>query len=115
MRKDPAPLLILPGFDVHQNFDNVLMNGERHGQGNGAESAIHGGVQGRGFATGRIDWHQPGSEATWYSRIEPRELGSLEAQWEVINGSTSESDQGFGGGTGSGEQPAAAGASQCQA
>src|SRR6266550_7925963 len=26
--------LTLPGFDVHQEFDNVLMNGERHDQGN---------------------------------------------------------------------------------
>ena len=37
--------LTLPGFDVHQNFDNVLMNGERNGEGNGTESAIHGRVQ----------------------------------------------------------------------
>ena len=28
----------LPGFDVHQDFDNVLMNGERDGQRNGTES-----------------------------------------------------------------------------
>jgi hypothetical protein len=35
----------LPGFDVHQDFDNVLMNGERDGQRNGIESAIHGRVQ----------------------------------------------------------------------
>jgi len=30
--------LTLPGFDVHQDFDNVLMNGERDGQRNGTES-----------------------------------------------------------------------------
>jgi len=29
--------LTLPGFDVHQEFDNVLMNGERDGQRNGTE------------------------------------------------------------------------------
>jgi hypothetical protein len=34
--------MILPGFDVHQNFDSVLMSGGRHGKGNGTESAIHG-------------------------------------------------------------------------
>ena len=34
--------LTLPGFDVHQNFDSVLMNGGRNGEGNGTESAIHG-------------------------------------------------------------------------
>ena len=34
--------VILPGFDVHQNFDSVLMNGGRNGKGNGTDSAIHG-------------------------------------------------------------------------
>ena len=29
--------MTLPGFDVHQEFDNVLMNGERDGQRNGTE------------------------------------------------------------------------------
>ena len=33
--------LTLPAFNVHQNFDNVLMNGERDGQGNGTESEIY--------------------------------------------------------------------------
>jgi hypothetical protein len=37
--------LTLPGFNVHQDFDNVLMNGERHGQGNGTKPAIHRRVQ----------------------------------------------------------------------
>ena len=37
--------LTLPGFDVHQDFDNVLMRGERHGEGNGTESAVHRRVQ----------------------------------------------------------------------
>jgi len=30
--------MTLPGFDVHQEFDNVLMNGERDRQRNGTES-----------------------------------------------------------------------------
>ena len=36
--------MTLPDFDVHQDFDNVLMNGERDGQGNGTKSEIHGRV-----------------------------------------------------------------------
>src|SRR5436309_8926407 len=42
-------LLTLPGFNVHQDFDNVLMNGERDGQGNGTESEIYGRVQAGGI------------------------------------------------------------------
>jgi serine protease len=35
----------LPGFDVHQNFDNVLMNGEGNGEGISTKSAVHRRVQ----------------------------------------------------------------------
>ena len=31
----------LPGFNVHRDFGNVLMNGERNGQGDGTESAVY--------------------------------------------------------------------------
>ena len=44
--------MILPGFDVHQDFGNFLMNGERHGQGNGTEPAIHRRVHATPNATG---------------------------------------------------------------
>src|SRR3989442_15591813 len=35
--KDTRHYVTLPGFDVHQDFDNVLMNGERNGEGIGTE------------------------------------------------------------------------------
>jgi len=34
--------MTLPSFDVHQNFDSVLMNRRCIGQTNGTESAVHG-------------------------------------------------------------------------
>jgi hypothetical protein len=40
-------ILSLPGFDVHQNADNFLMDGGRDEQERvGRKPAVHGGVQG---------------------------------------------------------------------
>jgi hypothetical protein len=115
LREVISPLVILPGFYVHQDFDNVLMNGERDEKGNGIESAIHGRVQARSVAIGGIGRRQPGGEAIGDSGIESRQLAPTQAQREIDSGSASDGNQALAGGAGGGEPSVAARAGQYQA
>jgi hypothetical protein len=95
--------LTLPGFNVHQDFDNVLMNGERDGQGNGTESEIYGRVQAGGIAVGGIRRHQPSGAAARDAGVESGELDAAQAKWKVADGVRSEANEGFASGVGSRE------------
>jgi len=104
--------LTLPGFNVHQDFDNVLMNGERDGQGNGTESEIYGRVQAGGITVGGIRRHQPSGAAARDAGVESGELDAAQAKRKVADGVRSDANEGFAGGVGSGEQSIAARAGQ---
>src|SRR5436309_3335635 len=107
--------LTLPGFDVHQDFDNVLMNGERDGQRTGTKSEIHGRVQAGGIAVGGNGRHQSSSSATRDAGVESGELDAAQAQRQVTGDVGSDANEGFAGGVGSGEQSIAPRAGQHQA
>src|SRR5438876_8262940 len=104
--------LTLPGFNVHQDFDNVLMNGERDGQGNGTESEIYGRVQAGGITVGGIGRHQPSRPAARDAGVESGELDAAQAKRKVAGGVRGDAHEGFAGGVGSGEQSLAARARQ---
>src|SRR5439155_15755291 len=96
--------LTLPGFDVHQDFDNVLMNGERDGQRTGTKSEIHGRVQAGGIAVGGNGRHQSSGAATRDAGVESGELDAAQAQRQVTGDVGSDANEGFAGGVGSGER-----------